>query len=151
MDHQTASVVQTVRGSVRGGGSALSSLHESTLVKLKQQALESARRLQQQVPISCTCTPLVSTSSMMLAGWAPYCCPAVSVEHNLVTQAVQTATESAAVARDVAASRSTREAGTKLWLAGRKLSDSSFAAVLARTLVCAYFLNLCIDDLETWR
>ena len=68
-----------------------------------------------------------------------------------MTQAVQTATESAAVARDVAASGSTREAGTKLWLAGQKLSDSSFAAALARTLVCAYFLNLCIDDLETWR
>ncbi len=72
-----------------------------------------------------------------------------------LVQAVQTATDSSrnaqAVARDVAASGSTREAGAKLWLAGRKLSDSTAATALARTLVCAYFLNLCIDDLEMWR
>lgn len=65
-------------------------------------------------------------------------------------QAVQTAAESAAVARDVAASGTTREAGTKLWLAGRKLSVSTAAVALARTLVCIYFLNLCVDDFEIW-
>mmetsp|Transcript_14227 Transcript_14227/g.42975 ORF Transcript_14227/g.42975 Transcript_14227/m.42975 type:complete len:384 (-) Transcript_14227:2002-3153(-) len=112
MDAQTASVVETVRGSAKHGAAALSNLNESTLNRLKQQALDSARKLQQQ--------------------------------------AVQTAAESAAVARDVAASGTTREAGTKLWLAGRKLSVSTAAVALARTLVCIYFLNLCVDDFEIW-
>ncbi len=48
MDAQTASVVQNVRGSVAHGGAALSSLNESALNRLKQQALDSARKLQQQ-------------------------------------------------------------------------------------------------------
>lgn len=56
----------------------------------------------------------------------------------------------ALTAADVRASDSAKEAITKVWVACIQFNRSSAAAALARTLICAYFLNLCIEDLENW-
>ena len=56
-----------------------------------------------------------------------------------------------AVARDVASSRDRREAQRKLWAVWHRLEVSTWAMRLARALVCMYFLNLCWDDIETYR
>lgn len=54
-------------------------------------------------------------------------------------QAVETASASAqhanAVARDVAASKSAKEAGTKLWVVARQIDSSAWFAKVARALV----------------
>lgn len=56
-----------------------------------------------------------------------------------VPQAVQTATASAqhanAVAKDVARSKSAKEAGTKLWVVWRHIDNSAYFASFARMLV----------------
>jgi hypothetical protein len=56
-----------------------------------------------------------------------------------------------AVARDVAGSRHRREAQRKLWAVWRRVEFGAWAMRLARALVCMYFLNLCWDDIETYR
>lgn len=56
-----------------------------------------------------------------------------------VSQAVQTAATSAqhanAVARDVAGSKSVKEAGTKLWVVLRQMDSSAWFAKVARAMV----------------
>lgn len=46
-----------------------------------------------------------------------------------------------AVARDVASSRSTAEAGTKLLHHARRAAESPWVKALARLLICLYFVN----------
>ena len=62
----------------------------------------------------------------------------------------ETAAHTNAIARDVASSKSATEASQKLWIAWRSWELGPWMARLARVLVCAYFLNLCYDDLQSY-
>lgn len=136
----------------------LPQLDASTLARLKQQALDAAKQLQQQVqdhvlrasmPMTAIAGP-ISAAPMFHAAASPQfisrrgawckmltCCLANG--SRWFEQAVQTAAASAqhasAVAQDVAASKSAKEAGTKLWVAWRHIDSSAWFAKLARALV----------------
>jgi len=63
----------------------------------------------------------------------------------------ETAAHTTAIARDVAASKSATEASNKLYRAWRSLELGPWMARLARCMVCAYFLNLCYEDVQSFR
>ena len=143
-------VVEQVRSKIP---SRLPEMDQSTLMKLKEQALARARQLQEQAcQIALHQPPPPLLVPRDLRGWPSALRTPLT---DTLTQAVLGVTDAAAhtnaVARDVASSKDRREAQRKLWAVWRQLEFGTWAMRLARALVCMYFLNLCWDDVETYR
>ncbi len=139
-------VVKQVRDSIP---SSLPIMDQSTLQKLKEQALAKARHLQEQVSqLSLPC--IDPGPSPFPAGPHPpesASFAAAKAVHGVSDAAAHTN----AVARDVASSKDRREAQRKLWAVWQRLDFGTWVMRIARALVCIYFLNLSYDDVQTFR